>query len=133
MLHVSLNPTKPLIMIVEDNQSQAFYLEHILTSSSYDIVLAKDGSNAIEMMTSGTIPDALITDLNMPKKNGFELIAEMRKHKLTIPIIITSGSSDNNNFERAFVLGAQSYLVKPYPPHQLLAKLNFLLSKQSHV
>lgn len=129
MLHVNTSQKKQAIMVVEDNQFQALYLERLLKDSDYEITIAKDGAAAIEMIVSGQVPDAIVTDINMPNKNGFELIAELKKQRIAIPIIITSGRSDNLHFERAFVLGAQSYLVKPYPPTQLLAKLEFLLKK----
>jgi len=117
-----------LVMIVEDSKDQSFLLSTILKSKNYRVIWAKDGQRAFEMISTGITPDVLVTDLRMPALNGFELMKEMSRIGVDIPVVITSGSKSNGDFEEAYILGAEDYLVKPYSPAELLKRLEKILS-----
>ena len=72
---------------------------------------------------------ALVTDLNLPKMDGFELIAAIRSHpgRSLLPIIVISGDSDPLTPARALSLGADAYFPKPYSPHEVRDKLEQLI------
>lgn len=124
--------SKPMIMIVEDSADQSAYLTYILSLHDYRVVQIRDPRKALQMMKSGLRPDVLITDVRMPLMNGFELMEKMQSHKIEIPTIIISGIQNEQAFEKAFVLGAEDYFIKPFSPLNLLSRLEkVLLSKMS--
>lgn len=116
-----------LIIIVDAQIEQSQYLAQILSANDYRVICVTDGLRAIELMTSGAVPDILITDLKTPTLNGFELVEKIQQLELHVPTIIMSGSNDNSDFEEAFILGARGYLVKPFSPTQLLVRLEKIL------
>lgn len=121
---------KPIVMIVEDSTDQAAYLFHILSLYEYRVVQVRDGMKALQMMKGGMIPDAILTDIKMPMLNGFELMEKMQRLEIDVPTIIISGLHNDADFEKAFVLGAEDYFVKPFSPLSLLSRLqNVLKSK----
>lgn len=121
-----------LIMVVEDSRDQALYLEQILLLNDYRVVCVRDAQKALDMIVGGLIPSALIIDIHLPTMNGFDLMKKMQQMKIEIPTIITSGTKTDLNFEKAFVLGAEDYFVKPFSSIHLLSSLHkVLMSKVS--
>ncbi len=121
---------RPTVMIIEDNADQSAYLTYILSLHDYQVVQIRDPRKALQMMKGGMLPDAILTDIQMPLMNGFELMEKMRALEIEIPTIIISGIQNEQAFEKAFVLGAEDYFVKPFSPLSLLSRLQkVLLSK----
>lgn len=120
-----------LVMIVEDRADQAQLLEMILLVNDYDVIWAKNGQEALNLIQDGVSPKVLVTDIGMPLLSGFDLMKKLKEIGLIIPTIITSGHSDNSDFEKAFVSGAKSYLVKPIRPLQFLLKVELAVKHVS--
>jgi len=109
------------VLVVDDSLSVRRAIASLLEDQGYDIVLARDGLEAVKLMDVSR-PDVLLTDLEMPNMNGLELSAHVRSRPelagLTI-VMITSRSMDKHR-RQALSAGVNVYLTKPYTDHELL-------------
>lgn len=111
---------KKKILLIDDIKEFRSMLRIIL-SGNYEVITAEDGEDAMDKIQHGLRPDAIVTDLVMPKMDGYELIREIRKnqsHK-NIPIIVLSNvdkSTKNRNLKRS---GISGYIVKPFHAREL--------------
>lgn len=111
---------KKKILLIDDIKEFRSMLRIIL-SGNYEVVTAEDGEDAMDKIQHGLRPDAIVTDLVMPKMDGYELIREIRKnqsHK-NIPIIVLSNvdkTNRQNNLKRSGIAG---YIVKPFHAREL--------------
>lgn len=120
------------MLIVDDSQQAADNLEIALTASDADLDVRVAGSaqEALELLRLlGCNVRALITDLEMPRMNGYELIAQLRGEERwrKMPIIVLSGSTDPDAPQRVLREGADAFFAKPYSPKQLRQTLTTLL------
>jgi len=106
---------KPFVLIVDDIEDNALLLEFILGEENYIIKCATSVREAIEIMGEG-LPDIILTDITMPDVDGFEFMEMLKTNNRTkdIPIVVISGLDSNDDKQRAFELGAISFLGKPY-------------------
>ena len=127
----SLNPSNRTVLIVEDAESCATTLEIALLAIPHiHIRVAPTARQALELLASaGGKISALVTDLNMPAMDGFELIERVRADSRTarLPIVVISGDSDPRTPARLYRLGADAYFGKPYSPAQVRQKVEQLL------
>jgi two-component system chemotaxis response regulator CheY len=120
------------VLVVEDSSSMRAYLTTILESGSesYDleIVEAASGFEALKTLPHHKF-DAILTDINMPDINGLELVSFLKNHPVykSIPIMVISTESTDEDRRRAAALGAEEYLVKPFETSDLIEKLRRLL------
>jgi CheY-like chemotaxis protein len=109
------NSKSKKIFYVDDDPDDRLFFEHALIESETSTVLF-DSADALlnALTTANELPDIIFTDLNMPKKDGYELVEEIRSHPSFdgIPIIIVSTSSAIAGIDRCFRLGATLYLTK---------------------
>ena len=91
-----------------------------LKANGFEVIAACDGMEAVELLPTQSI-DLIITDLNMPNMDGFELIKAVRENdnNKDIPIIILSSLSGSEEIERGLNIGANSYMVKPFDPKRI--------------
>lgn len=117
---------KPLLMIVEDNEDVALYLEQTL-AHAYHTLIAPDGQEGVEMALE-RIPDIVITDVMMPKMDGFELCATLKADERTchIPIIMLTAKAMEEDRIAGLKTGADAYLMKPFQKEELLVRLDKL-------
>ena len=118
------------ILVVDDSPTLVKFVTYSLKSSGYEVVGACDGMDALEKVSHlGSDIDLVITDLNMPNIDGYELIATLRKSdKFTAtPIIILSSEEAEEDKQKGEQVGATSYLVKPFKSSVLLAEVARLL------
>ena len=120
------------VLVVEDSSSMRAYLTTILESGSepYDleIIEAASGFEALKTLPHHKF-DAILTDINMPDINGLELVSFLKNHPVykSIPIMVISTESTDEDRRRAAALGAEEYLVKPFETSELTDKLRRLL------
>jgi two-component system chemotaxis response regulator CheY len=120
------------ILVVEDSSSMRAYLttliEGELASSSLEIVEASSGFEALKTLPHHQF-DAILTDINMPDINGLELVSFLKNHPVyrSIPVMVISTESSEEDRKRAAALGAEEYLVKPFQVEELTEKLQRLL------
>jgi len=122
---------KQTIMIVDDSPTVLKFVSYSLKNSGFRVITASDGMDAIEKISTQDTPiDMIITDLNMPNMDGYELIATLRrneKFKIT-PIIILSSEEDEADKRKGSEAGADSYLTKPFKSSVLLYEVSKYLS-----
>ncbi len=119
------------ILIIEDESILQKALRNILEEQSYEVVSALNGEAGLNMAIS-QIPDLVILDLILPKKEGFEVLEELKKNSKTkkIPVIILTNIEKIEDMEKAFKLGATAYLIKTqYKLEELLKKVNGILNQ----
>jgi two-component system chemotaxis response regulator CheY len=117
-----------VIMTVDDSTSIRQMVGFTLSQAGYEVIEAVDGQDAVDKLT-GMDVDMLLTDLNMPKKNGLDLIEWVRsipKFKF-IPIIMLTTESDTEMKQKGKAAGATGWIVKPFKPEQLLAVVKKVL------
>jgi len=126
-----VNSSSRTVLIVEDAESCATTLEIALLAIPHiHIRVAPTARQALELLASaGGKISALVTDLNMPAMDGFELIERVRADSRTarLPIVVISGDSDPRTPARLYRLGADAYFGKPYSPAQVRQKVEQLL------
>lgn len=120
-------------MIVEDESSLQNSLKEFLLAEKFEVAVAGDGEAAVKMV-KGEKPDLIILDIILPKKDGFEVLTELRADAKTsnIPAILLTNLEDVGNIDRAFSLGIKMYLVKSnYTLSDIVAKIKGVLNMKS--
>lgn len=110
------------ILIAEDEMALGHALELKLEKSGYEVTLVNDGQAALEALKKSKF-SVLLLDIIMPKKNGFEVLEEMKKVKNKTPVIILSNLGQEEDVKKAHTLGAKDYFIKADVPLQEVVKL----------
>jgi CheY-like chemotaxis protein len=130
------NSRMSIVLIVEDSENSAAMLEiAFLGIPGLDVLMAPSAVEALRILDGG--PGAvgvMVTDLNMPRMDGFELIRRVREDKrLTgMPIIVVSADTDPSTPERIAALGVDAYFPKPFSPAMVRRKLEQILDGRTH-
>lgn len=118
------------ILVAEDNRLILETVAHSLSREGYDIIRATDGKDCISKLEGNQI-DLLITDLYMPNLNGLEVISLMNSEKRkTIPIMVLSAAGAEENVLKAFDLGVDDFMVKPFSLIELNVRVRKLLAQK---
>jgi len=120
------------ILVVDDNEMNRDMLSRRLTPMGYDIVLASDGEEALEQIYQMPF-DLILLDIMMPKKDGFEVLRELKAHDELkyIPVIMITALDDSSSAARCINMGAEDYLTKPFDPTLLRARVEASLIRKS--
>ncbi|MEK7073497.1 MAG: response regulator [Patescibacteria group bacterium] len=104
---------KPQVLIAEDDRFLGNVLKTKIQQEGFDVRLVADGEEALAQINAAP-PDILLLDVIMPKKNGFDVLAELRLKKggTDIPVIILSNLGQEDDVKRGLALGAIDFLVK---------------------
>lgn len=118
----------PLVLIIEDNLDVAHYLKTCLTNT-HKTIHAVNGQQGIDMALEA-IPDVIICDVMMPKKDGFEVCKTLKTDNRTdhIPIIILTAKATTDDRLKGLSCGADAYLAKPFNKEELFTRLNQLVA-----
>ena len=119
------------ILIVDDSNSLRQSFLSILSSQKMKVVLAHNGSHAIQLLEKDTpTPDLVITDLIMPEMNGYELCRWLKNNPATqtIPVVMCSTKSAEFDCYWGMKQGADAYLTKPFQAGELVTTVKHLLS-----
>jgi len=115
------------ILTVDDSPSMRMLLRAALTDLGYEIEEAEDGVHALEKL-EGLTPDLMITDINMPRMDGFGLIETVRGNGCReMPILVLTTESSDEKKQRARSAGATGWIVKPFQPDKLAAAIRRVL------
>ena len=117
--------TEPTAVVVEDDQIIVTLLEHLLSRRGFDVRIALDGRQATDFIDTLPPPSLVLLDVMLPYLDGFELIKKIREHATwnQVPIIMLTAKSQEQNIVRALDYGANDYLIKPFRPEELLARI----------
>jgi two-component system chemotaxis response regulator CheY len=120
---------KKNILVADDSPTIRKFVSFTLSARGYKIISACDGMEALEKLPSEEI-DLIITDLNMPNVDGFELIRTVRGNDdyESIPIIILSSLGSENDVDEGLNCGANSYLKKPFDPNRIAYEVSKYLN-----
>jgi two-component system response regulator VicR len=125
-IHQMIN-NKKTIVLAEDNSTLLLLLKFILEKEGYVILIAVDGRKAIELIEQHR-PDLILTDIMMPFVSGLEVVSFVRtKLNLETPIIVFSAASQEGMVLKAFNLGANDFMSKPFSPNELVIRVKRLL------
>jgi two-component system chemotaxis response regulator CheY len=110
------------ILTVDDSASMRALLRHALADPGFDVVQAEDGVAALEWLAGNEV-DVVITDINMPRLDGFGLIERLRggSRHCDRPILVLTTESSDEKKARARAAGATGWIVKPFDPEKLIA------------
>lgn len=116
---------KAAIMVVEDDRIVSTLVEHLLLRRGYAVHLAADGRAASAMLDEIEPPRLVLLDVMLPFVDGFEMIARIRGKESwnEIPIIMLTSKTQERNVVRALEAGADDYIVKPFQPQELVARV----------
>jgi CheY-like chemotaxis protein len=121
------------ILVMDDETSVRSLFGQLLESAGYSVVLASDGREGLRLMKQQK-PDLIITDIMMPEMDGLELLMNIRKQHLDVPVIAISGGMKTqavNFLPQAKKLGAQRVFIKPVELSALLQAVQELLSESA--
>ncbi len=123
-------PYIPSLLLIEDNPKIIQVLAYVLTDK-YNLHFAKDGQEGLEK-TKTLRPNLIISDIMMPRKNGYELINELKQDPdlKGIPVILLTSKADRASRIQGFEYGADEYLTKPFNNQEILIRVKVLIEKK---
>lgn len=118
------------ILIVDDKPSISKLIVQFL-KRTYNVTTKEDGLEALSWLHAGDIPDLIITDLQMPNLDGFELISRVKEsgYFRDIPIVVLSSKDSSSDRIKCLKMGAEDYLVKPFNPEELQIRVERILER----
>lgn len=120
------------ILIVEDDLRLARALAHILVESHHEVDIVGDGASGLEWAESGMY-DVIILDAMLPKMDGFEVVAELRRENVSTPVLLLTARDAVSDKITGLDSGADDYMTKPFSPAELMAHLRMLTRRQGEV
>jgi chemosensory pili system protein ChpA (sensor histidine kinase/response regulator) len=117
------------VMIVDDSLTVRKITSRTLTRAGFDVITAKDGIDALELLNERT-PDVILLDIEMPRMDGFEFTKTIKNEPKNahIPIIMITSRTAEKHRNRAKELGVDLYLGKPYQEEELIRNLREMLA-----
>ena len=117
------------ICIVDDNMINRRFLTGILRNEAYELVEARDGQEAIDVI-SKELPDLVLLDVMMPKKDGFQVCEELQRNDRTarIPVIFISARTRVEDKIKGLNAGGTDYVIKPFDAGEVLARVKTQLN-----
>ncbi|MGE5944997.1 MAG: response regulator transcription factor [Flavobacteriales bacterium] len=120
---------KKKIVLAEDNSTLSLLLKFRLEKEGYELFVATDGKEALDFIENEN-PDLVLSDIMMPFVSGLEVISHLRnKLNLETPIIVFSSAGQEEMVLKAFNLGANDFMGKPFSPNELVIRIKRLLAK----
>ena len=119
---------KTKVLVADDDKNVITIIRDFLPSDSYEILEASNGKEALGVIFSNS-PDILILDIMMPDMDGYRVCEELKEHDSTknLPIIILSAKTSVDDKLKAMDLGIDDYIIKPFDPRELKARIKMRL------
>ncbi len=119
------------ILVVDDEDKIRYVVKEYGIFEGYEVIEAKDGMDAVNLCKTNDF-DIIIMDIMMPKLDGFSAVKEIRKTK-QIPVIMLSARGEEYDKLFGFELGIDDYVVKPFSPKELMARIKAVVSRANKV
>ncbi|WP_449284030.1 response regulator [Luteimonas yanweni] len=121
----------PLVIVVDDSITMRKVTGRVLERNNFEVATARDGIDALERMVD-RVPDLMLLDIEMPRMDGYELATAMKADPRlrNVPIIMITSRTGEKHRQRAFEIGVERYLGKPYQENELLRNVHDLLKLQ---
>jgi two-component system, cell cycle response regulator len=117
----------PTILVADDSPTALKMTSSVLTKQGYNIIQVSDGEQAV-LETFRQKPSAVVVDLKMPKKDGFEVCAEIKRNpSLYIPLLLLTAREDIESLVKGLEVGADDYIIKPFNEMEFVARIKVLL------
>ncbi len=109
------------VLTVDDSRAMRDMLRHSLVAAGFRVLQAEDGVHGLEVLETET-PDVIVTDINMPRMDGFGFIEAVRRDesKRAMPVLVLTTETDTDKKDRARAAGATGWIVKPFDPVKLV-------------
>ncbi|MDR6936559.1 Hpt domain-containing protein [Luteibacter sp. 3190] len=119
---------KPLVMVVDDSITMRKVTGRVLERHEFEVMTAKDGVDALEKLNE-RVPDLMLLDIEMPRMDGYELATQMKADERLagVPIIMITSRTGDKHRQRAFDIGVDRYIGKPYQESDLIVQINDVL------
>jgi len=119
---------KPLVMVVDDSITMRKVTGRVLERHEFEVMTAKDGVDALEKLNE-RVPDLMLLDIEMPRMDGYELATAMKADERLagVPIIMITSRTGDKHRQRAFDIGVDRYIGKPYQENDLVVQINDVL------
>ena len=116
-----------IVMVVDDSITVRKVTQRHLQKRGIDVLLAKDGVEAVELLRD-QVPDVMLVDIEMPRMDGYELTSRVRSDARlkNVPIVMITSRAGEKHRDKAFALGVNEYMTKPYQEDELFARINSL-------
>ena len=126
---MSATEEKPLVVVADDEREVASLVAVVLRRAGMRAAVACNGEEALEVIAERE-PDAAVLDIMMPNVNGYEVVRAIRDEPLTqrMPIVLLSARAGGIDRDYGLRIGADAYLLKPFQPKALVAKVSELLA-----
>lgn len=118
----------PIILVIEDDETMRMAIKRIFEIDGYIVKMAADGTE-LSGLLEDTSPDLILMDIGLPWLNGFELGQMLKEHKdlKKIPLIFVSGKTSEEDVKKAFEIGADDFIKKPFEVEKLKKAVRVLL------
>lgn len=120
------------ILVVEDNKNLRKLMTTYLKNNSYEVLEAEDGEMALDVIDTQHI-DLIITDIMMPRLDGYELTKELREANYTMPILAVTAKESIDDKREGFLSGVDDYMVKPVDMDEMVLRVGVLLRRANIV
>ncbi|NOS79030.1 MAG: response regulator [Nitrospira sp.] len=120
---------KPTLLMAEDEEDTASLIRFLLERAGYHVVHAPDGQQAQQLIDTMAPPSLVLLDIMLPHMSGLQLLPYIRKKTewQRVPIIMLTADSSEHDIQQALAAGANDYMVKPFNPRELTARLSRFL------
>jgi len=117
------------ILIVDDSKTVRNLVAFIMKKEGFRVTTAEDGLDGLEKLYAAEQVDLIVSDVNMPRMDGFTFIKNVREQEVyrDIPIIVLSTEGQDKDIETGLTLGANLYMVKPAQPEKMVRNVKMLL------
>ena len=116
------------ILLVEDDESIAMGLEMNLSAEGYEIIVARDGEEGLDLARRGGL-ELIILDVMLPKMNGFEVLRHVRQARVDTPVMMLSARGAEMDKVMGLELGAEDYVTKPFSVRELMLRVQAILRR----
>jgi two-component system phosphate regulon response regulator PhoB len=125
-------PDTPLLLVADDDEDILTLVELRLTRSGFDVVVARDGEEALRLAHEAA-PDLAVLDWMMPKASGVEVVRALREDEETasLPVLLLTARAADADVVEGLAAGADDYLHKPFSPQELVQRVRTMLGQSS--
>jgi DNA-binding response OmpR family regulator len=116
------------VLVVEDDPHILLGLEEVLKGEGFEVAICRKGGDALKAVEAST-PDIILLDVMLPGKSGYDICRELRKRKLTVPVLMLTAKSQEIDKVVGLDLGADDYMTKPFGVRELLARIHAILRR----
>jgi signal transduction histidine kinase len=123
------------LLVVEDDLNILYSLREILTISGYSVQTARNGADGLDALRRGYEPALILSDIDMPRMNGYEFFDQVRANAqwINIPFVFLSAQADRSDIRRGKALGADDYLTKPFDTEDLLVTIKSKIRRHAQL